>query len=74
MDSRSEKAMASARAGWLTGGGEIGKLIRAMDWSRTPVGSIESWPQSLKTAVKILLNSHYPMFVWWGARTDQYLQ
>ena len=37
-----------------------------MDWSRTPVGPIESWPQSLKTAVNILLNSRYPMFVWWG--------
>src|SRR5262245_24952513 len=66
MGSRSEKAMASARAGWLTGGGEMGKLIRAMDWSQTPVGPIESWPQSLKIAVNILLNSRYPMFVWWG--------
>ncbi len=38
MGSGSEKAMASARAGWLTGGGEMGKLIRVVDWSRTPVG------------------------------------
>jgi PAS domain S-box-containing protein len=66
MGSGNEKAMASARAGWLTGGGEMGKLIRVMDWSRTPVGAIDSWPQSLKTAVNILLNSRYPMFVWWG--------
>ena len=58
--------MAAARADWLTGGGEMGELIRVMDWSRTPIGPIESWPQSLKTAVNILLNSRYPMFVWWG--------
>ena len=44
----------------------MGKLIREMDWSLTPVGPIESWSQSLKTAVIILLNSRYPMFVWWG--------
>jgi PAS domain S-box-containing protein len=66
MNRAGDKAMAESRAAWLTGGGEMGKLIRVMDWSRTPVGPIESWPQSLKTAVNILLNSRYPMFVWWG--------
>ncbi|HEY9434736.1 MAG TPA: hypothetical protein VI260_25030, partial [Blastocatellia bacterium] len=66
MDWGGDKAMAAARADWLTGGGEMGELIRVMDWSRTPIGPIESWPQSLKTAVNILLNSRYPMFVWWG--------
>jgi PAS domain S-box-containing protein len=66
MNRTSDKATAALRADWLTGGGEMGRLIRVMDWSRTSVGSIASWPQSLKTAVSILLNSHYPMFVWWG--------
>jgi hypothetical protein len=54
MDWRGEKAVAAARADWLTGG-EMGKLIREMDWSLTPVGPIASWPQSLKTAVNIPL-------------------
>ena len=66
MNRTGNKAMAALQADWLTGGGEMGKLIRVMDWSATPVGPIESWPQSLKTAVYILLNSRYPMFVWWG--------
>lgn len=35
-------------SGWLTGGGEMGKLIREMNWSKTPLGPIESWPQSLR--------------------------
>jgi PAS domain S-box-containing protein len=61
-----DKAMAALRADWLTSGGEMGKLIRVLDWSRTPVGPLELWPQSLKTAVNILLNSRHPMFIWWG--------
>ena len=51
---------------FLQGGGELGALIRAKDWSQTPLGPPESWPQSLKTTLGILLNSRYPMFVFWG--------
>jgi signal transduction histidine kinase/DNA-binding response OmpR family regulator len=50
----------------LTGGGELGALIRAMDWSRTPLGPIASWPQSLKTSVSLILNSQHPMWIGWG--------
>ncbi|MGE0132251.1 MAG: ATP-binding protein [Blastocatellales bacterium] len=50
----------------LAGGGEMGALMRARDWSNTAVGRVENWPQSLRTAVSICLNSSYPMFVWWG--------
>ena len=42
--------------------------MRAKDWSATPLGAIETWPQSLRTAVSILLNSRYPMFIFWGPR------
>jgi PAS domain S-box-containing protein len=45
---------------------EMGNLIRAKDWSRTPVGPIDSWPQSLRTTLSIILNSKFPMFLWWG--------
>jgi hypothetical protein len=51
---------------FLQGGGELGELIRAKDWSATPLGPPEAWPQSLKTTLGILLNSRYPMFVFWG--------
>ena len=51
---------------FLQGGGELGALIRAKDWSATQLGPIETWPQSLKTTLGILLNSRYPMFVFWG--------
>lgn len=51
---------------FLTGGGEMGELTRAYDWENTPIGRPENWPQSLLTTVSILLNSKFPMFLWWG--------
>jgi signal transduction histidine kinase len=47
-------------------GGEVGKLLRAIDWSKSAIGPFETWPQSLKTALSICLASKFPMFVWWG--------
>ncbi|MES2760792.1 MAG: PAS domain-containing protein [Bacteroidota bacterium] len=51
---------------FLSGGGEMGALTRAKDWSKTPVGKPEAWPQSLRTTLSIILNSKFPMFLWWG--------
>lgn len=45
---------------------EMGNLVRAKDWSRTPVGPIDTWPQSLRTTLGIILHSRFPMFLWWG--------
>ncbi|HWX06293.1 MAG TPA: PAS domain-containing protein, partial [Bradyrhizobium sp.] len=59
-------------AEFLTGGGEMGALMRAHDWSATPLGRPESWPQSLRTAVRILLNTNHPMFIWWGPELIQF--
>jgi PAS domain S-box-containing protein len=52
---------------FLIDGGETGALIRSHDWSRTPLGSPEGWPQPLKTLVGVLLTANQPMFVAWGA-------
>src|ERR1700761_9440202 len=51
---------------FLRGGGEMGALMRAHDWSATPLGPPESWPQSLRTVVRILLTSRYQMWMGWG--------
>ena len=59
-------------ADFLAGGGEMGALTRAHDWSATPLGSPETWPQSLRTAVRILLNTNHPMFIWWGPELIQF--
>ena len=53
-------------ADWLVGGGEMGARIRAHDWSRTPLGPIEAWPQSLRSALSICLGSRFPIVLYWG--------
>ncbi len=40
--------------------------IRAYDWSRNPLGPPAAWPQSLKTAVRIMLTSRQPIWIGWG--------
>jgi CheY-like chemotaxis protein len=50
----------------LAGGGEMGECTRAFDWSKTPVGPVADWPQSLKIAVRIMLDSRYAMWLGWG--------
>jgi PAS domain S-box-containing protein len=51
---------------FLSGGGELGRLIRAKDWSTTPLGPPETWPQSLRTSVSTCLNCSFPLLIWWG--------
>jgi PAS domain S-box-containing protein len=56
---------------FLSGGGEMGELIRSMDWSKTALGPIESWPQSLRTSVSLCLSSTFPILIAWGPETIQ---
>jgi hypothetical protein len=51
---------------FLAGGGEIGALMRAKSWSDTLLGPPETWPEALKMAVSICLNSRFPISLWWG--------
>jgi hypothetical protein len=46
--------------------GEMGQRMRELDWARTPLGAPTTWPQSLKTAVQIMLGSRYAMWMGWG--------
>ncbi|MBV9387457.1 MAG: response regulator [Chroococcidiopsidaceae cyanobacterium CP_BM_ER_R8_30] len=50
----------------FAGGGEMGALMRAHNWSKSKLGPVETWPQSLRTGIRIILGSRYPMFIWWG--------
>jgi PAS domain S-box-containing protein len=45
---------------------ELASLIAGHDWTKTPLGPAESWPQSLKTAVGIMLTSRQPIWIGWG--------
>jgi PAS domain S-box-containing protein len=52
----------------LKGGGTMGTLMRAHDWSTSPLGEPRDWSQSLVSVVGLLLNSKFPMFVAWGEK------
>ncbi|MEU4806156.1 SpoIIE family protein phosphatase [Actinosynnema sp. NPDC023587] len=45
---------------------EVGPDLALVDWEATPLGLPASWPQSLRTAVSILLSSRFPMWLAWG--------
>jgi GAF domain-containing protein len=47
-------------------GGEVGALMRSVDWSRTAVGPVAEWPQSLRTSLSICLASRFPTVIYWG--------
>ena len=59
-------------AALIQGGSEMGKLIREKDWSKTDVGEISNWSVPLLTTVNILLNSKFPMVLWWGKNLIQF--
>src|SRR2546426_5741315 len=56
---------------WLIGGGEMGKLVRSMNWTETPLGPISFWPQSLRTTVSLGLASNFPISLVWGPKHIQ---
>lgn len=51
---------------FLAGGGAMGALMRTHDWSVTPLGPPQGWPQPLRTLVGVMLTAKQPMFVVWG--------
>ena len=51
---------------FLAGGGAMGERIRVYPWAGTPLGEPQFWPQGLRTAVRILLTTQHPMFIFWG--------
>jgi signal transduction histidine kinase len=55
----------------LADGGEMGAVMRAMDWAKTPLGPIDGWSQALRTTVGILLRNRFPMLLWWGPQFVQ---
>jgi PAS domain S-box-containing protein len=59
-------ASAPAGTAFLERGGEMGRRMRAFDWAATPLGPPRAWPQSLKTVVRLLLDSRYAMWMLWG--------
>lgn len=51
---------------FIHGGGEMGILIREKDWSNTPLGHPDTWPQELRTMVSIMVENPFGMYIAWG--------
>jgi PAS domain S-box-containing protein len=68
----SERKTIALTPDFLAGGGGVGKLMRAKRWHDTPLGPPESWHQSLKTVVRILLTSRYQMWMCWGPQLTMF--
>ena len=62
----SQSGMNDASPNFLFGGGEMGARIRAHDWSATPLGPPDAWPQSMRSALSICLNTSLVSAVHWG--------
>jgi PAS domain S-box-containing protein len=71
-DLQTELVSKKSNFSFLQGGGEMGERTRNFDWSTTPVGQPDQWPQSLRTIVSVILNSRFPMFLWWGPDLIQF--
>src|SRR5271163_2968832 len=62
-----EKRIGAVKAPeFLSGSGEMASLMRSMDWTHTSLGPPENWPNSLKTVVRIMLDSRYAIWIGWG--------
>jgi PAS domain S-box-containing protein len=58
--------MANERDTLFERGGEMAARMAAHDWSSTPLGPSATWPQSLRTSIRIMLTSRYQMWMAWG--------
>ena len=61
-----ESVMSKPLHSFLQGGGEMGERTRQFNWAESSLGTPEKWPRSLQNVVSILLNSRFPMFLFWG--------
>ncbi|KRB23288.1 MULTISPECIES: PAS domain S-box protein [Mesorhizobium] len=66
MPQTSTATVGNPHLAFLSGGGELGRLIAAFDWASTSIGPIGGWPQSLKTAISLILRSRVPIVMLWG--------
>ena len=64
--SNASTQLATAVGSFLQSEGEMAAHIARFPWADHPLGPLEAWPPSLKTAVSLILNSRHPMWIGWG--------
>jgi signal transduction histidine kinase len=50
------------------GKSEMARRMRELDWSSTPLGPVDTWPQALRTSVSTCLECAFPIVLWWGPK------
>ena len=66
------QALALATADCLSGGGDMGAMMRQVDWASTPVGPVSGWSQPFRTMVGMVLRNRFPLSLWWGPQLVQF--
>jgi PAS domain S-box-containing protein len=66
MHDSSRSALSEPSLGFASLGGAMGAVLRGFDWAATPLGALDTWPQSLRTATSMMLNARQAMYVAWG--------
>ncbi len=66
------RAKKTSRTDIISGGGEMGDIIRGFAWESTDLGAMESWPPALVTAIRITLASPVPAYLSWGSGRFQF--
>jgi signal transduction histidine kinase len=61
------------------GHSEMARRMRALEWTQTPLGPVEHWPQALRTTVSTCLDCAFPIVLWWGPQltilyNDEYIE
>jgi signal transduction histidine kinase/PAS domain-containing protein len=59
-------SLKKSTAPFLLDGGEMGERLRLLDWAQHSLGHPDTWPQALKFAIRLMLNTRHPMYVFWG--------
>lgn len=60
LKSKTEEIIPPSEEGVMRG------LIQSRDWSQTAIGKRADWPVSLQVGLDLMLNSSYPMCIFWG--------
>ena len=66
------EALPPATVDCLSGGGDMGAMMREVDWSKTPVGPVAGWSQPFRTMVGMVLRNRFPLSLWWGPELVQF--
>ncbi len=66
MGGGSYPALVSRSTGLFDDAASLAPDYAAVDWAAGPLGPVEGWSQSLRTAVSICLASRFPILLWWG--------